>query len=231
MVPLAGQLCFCSMQSAFRKTSYHGTNGAMWLLHPSTAGAVCLFPPMPCYHKQQPAASQRTEILSKKLFWTVQQKNPNFIIFRPQMQAVHDVWLPSPSVSTFSQIFILNRKHFHDLISLVQGEWFSAQAAHVSAVHTLGWEKTLPLITLEGYLGLKWEGGFIRESPAPWAVSSTAFLIATPSLWVLGLFPDGVKVSSVGSPYFRVAFQVEKNLFSSVLSALSLLQIFKTYFL
>lgn len=63
---------------------------------------------------------------------------------------MYDYLLPE-----FHLIFILNRKHFHDLISLVQGEWFSAQAAHVSAVHTLGWEKTLPLITLEGYLGLK----------------------------------------------------------------------------
>lgn len=52
-------------------------------------------------------------------------------------------------------IFILKRKHFHDLVSHVQGEQFSAQAAHVSVLHALGWEKTLPLTTLEGYLGLR----------------------------------------------------------------------------
>lgn len=42
----------------------------------------------------QPAASQSTEILSKKLFWTAQQRN-SFIVFRPQMQAVPSVWLTS----------------------------------------------------------------------------------------------------------------------------------------
>lgn len=104
-------------------------------------------------------------------------------------------------LSELHLIFILKRKHFHYLISHVQGERFLVQAAHDRALHTLGWEKTLPLTTLEGYLGLKWEESFIRESPCTtptWAVSSAGFLKVTHHYGVLDLFPDGVKV---GSPW------------------------------
>lgn len=45
-------------------------------------------------------------------------------------------------------VFTLKIKLFHDSISHVQRELFSVQAAHASALHTLGWERSLPLITL-----------------------------------------------------------------------------------
>lgn len=49
MVSFTGQLHFCSIQRASRNRAHRGTNGSVWL-HPSAAGAVCLLPPLPCYH-------------------------------------------------------------------------------------------------------------------------------------------------------------------------------------
>lgn len=48
---------------------------------------------------------------------------------------VHDCLLPELHL-----LFILIIKRFHDSTSHVQGELFSVQAAHASALHILGWE-------------------------------------------------------------------------------------------
>lgn len=108
-------------------------------------------------------------------------------------------------------IFILKRKHFPDLICHVQGELFSIQAAQVSALHVLEWEKTLPLTTLESYLGLKLEGGFIRESPYTIMGSvKCCFSQSHPPLWGPWPFPRWSEGRfPMGSPYFRLALQAE----------------------
>lgn len=108
----------------------------------------------------------------------------------------------------FSQSSIWNC--FHDLISHVQGEGFSVQAAHVSAFLTLGQERTLPLITLEGYLGLKMRRELHQRVLAPHHGQCQELLFT--AMWSLAFPRWGEGQLPMGSPYFGVAPQVEKTL-------------------
>lgn len=123
---------------------------------------------------------------------------------------VHDCLLPELHL-----LFILIIKRFHDSTSHVQGELFSVQAAHASALHILGWESTCPWLPY-GASCIPNEKGptprRVHQEHHHGGVSNRCSRQNHPSLWDPWPFPwwDGGRLP-MGSPHFWLALQAEKS--------------------
>lgn len=193
-------------------------------LHPGRAGAVCLLPPCHAITMHQPAGSQGTEILPKKLFWTVQQKKNSFIIFRPQLQAVHDVWLPSPRAPSDFHIEKKTLPWFG--LPRARGAVFSSSCP-CQCPPCPGMGKDLALDHPWGLPGSQVEGFYLirriqirrrlhqRESLHHPIMGSVKLCFSQSYPTTMGSLPFprwGEGWLPMGSPYFRLALQAEKAL-------------------
>lgn len=114
---------------------------------------------------------------------------------------VHDCLLPELHL-----LFILIIKRFHDSISHVQGELFSVQAAHASALHILGWERTCPWLPF-GVSCIPNEKGptprRVHQEHHHGGYQTDAHVKVTHHSGIHGLFPDGM---GVGFPWVHHTF-------------------------
>lgn len=172
-----------------------------------------------CFHPCHAiaAASHCTETLSKKLLWTAQQKN-RFIIFTN----ASSTWCMIPSPRAPSDFHIEKKAlPWFDLPRARGAVFYSSCPSQRPPCPGMGKD-----LALESYLGLKLEGGFIRESP--YTIMSSVkccFSQSHPPLcgpWPFPRWSEGWL--PMGSPYFRLALQAEKSSkFPFVFSVLFLL--------